>query len=887
MQKRVAASFPHNPQAFGGAAEDIDDSQLYTSAELFPYLSVEDRATLSKEVLAAINNELVHHENLEVTVPRLVRSCANEAKELRRAINSMASSQMLEGHRAVQVVKECGERIQDLRELFMKQGDLITGMEVTSGSYAQLRQLHFLRENILSVIKWAEALKEVRYTNLYGLVEQRQFAEVYKRLRRLQLIRRAVSEKGSSSYRNAFEPYFEKLDAVQSMFVAEVYKLLEESSVHVAIQMALEDVQDAGTVAELFPEFTQLEECLQVCGEEVGGGEVGSEGGASSGVLCNLDGEPLITEEKVYSAVRKCVARLWEEQVMVDVVDPFGQITTYLEQMKKVAPLLGALEMSLIPLSTKFSFFAIVVGAIHSEVMGVLQGYVDPAAEVEATGLLEASHFIQWYKGAMTEANYAAYIDLDAIDGLSAVMMTSAVGGLSAHLIRLCRACAISTRSGRSEPITLPNGLPVTTGPVDMFAVLQQSLAGLSTAIDVSVMRQIGAACAEAIGAYLEECKLHSDYDFWEEESESTGIPVEEWTTRRLVFLYAFCNDCSTIERNMDTIELKFASYWDEEEGGEYSSPFQKTQDVLSEHASFYVDEIVLHVERVVSAQWSLVFRSKEWYGNNTNPTEVIIDTMGDFIDEEFTKALEEPRMRMAMRSMLMRYVHKYITTLMEFLGEVIRHQSTRHVEDWNGFVDCFSRDMVLAMEMWGERVREGNGKLVSAARRVLELIMHLLSVKKPVDFNFLVQKDLLDEFGDCPSFVVRFILQARQNELDKETRDAMLALWSERVAHQQRGDDDVPTVGWSQAPSILGALDRSLAELDKRGGLFRESAQKRRAKAEQKRREAEKRTKREERRVRREVNAAAAKVKAPSRTRRLSLADENVEVANLADLFK
>ncbi|KAF5219498.1 putative Exocyst complex component Sec6 [Trypanosoma cruzi] len=883
MQKRGAASSLRNPQTFGGAAEGIDDSQLYTSAELFPYLSVEDRENLNREVVAAINNELVHHENLEVTVPRLLRSCANEAKELRRAINSMASSQMLEGHRAVQIVKECGERIQDLRELFMEQGDLITGMEVTSGSYKQLRQLHFLRENILSVIKWAEALKEVRYTNLYKLVEQRQFAEVHKRLRRLQLIRRTVSEKADSKYRNAFEPYFEKLDAVQTMFVSEVYKLLEESSMHVAIQMALEDLPDAGTVAEVFPEFKQLEECVQLCGEEVGGGEDGT----GSGVLCTADGEPLITEEKVYLAVRKCVARLWEEQVMVDVVDPIAQISTYLEQMKKVAPLLGALELTLIPLSTKFSFFALVVGSIHDEVMNVLQGYVDPAAEVEATGLLEASQFVQWYKESMTEANYAIYIDLNAIDSLSALMMTSAVGGLSAHLIRLCRACAISVGTGRSEPTTMKNGLPVTTGPADMFAVLQQSLGGLSTAIEVSVMRQIGVACAEAIGAYLEECKIRSDYDFWEEENESMRISVEEWTTRRLLFLYAFCNDCSTIERNMDTIEIKFASYWDDEEGGEYSSPFQQTQDLISEHALFYLDEIVLHVERVVDAQWALLFRSKDWYSVDDNPTQVIIDTMSDFIDEEFTKALEETRMRLAMRSMLTRYVQKYLTTLMEFLGEVIRHQNNRSVEDWNAFVDCFSRDTVLAMDMWDERVKEGNGKLVNSARRVLEVIMHLLSVKKPVDFNFIVQKDLLDDYGDCPSFVVRFILQARQNELDKDSRDTMMALWNERVAFQQRGPDDVPTVGWSQPPSFLGALDRSLAELNKRGGLFRTSPRKRRVKAEQKRREDEKQARREERRVRREADATAKKMKGPSKPGMHSLQDDTVEVGKLADLLK
>lgn len=867
-----------------GVTGDTDDSDLYTTAELFPYLSDADRASLKKEVVTAINNELVHTENLEVTVPRLLRSCANEAKELRRAINAMASSQLLEGYRAVQIIRESGERIRDLRALFAKQGDLITGMEVNSGSYKQLRQLHFLRENIASIICWSEALKEVRDTNLYTLLDQRKFLQVYKRLRHLQLIRRTVSERINTTgcnYRSAFDPYFEKLDALQVLFVGEVYKLLEENSVYLAIQMALEDLPDAGTVEENFPEFKQFEECVQICAEEVAGDGTDATSGA---LLCTADGEPLITEAKVYQAIRKCVAGLWEEQVMMDVVDPFTQISTYLRQMKKVAPLLTALEMTLIPLSTRFSFFSVVVNAIHTEVMSVLQNYADSASSVEANCLLEASEFVQWYKETLTEANYADYVDLGAVDGLCASILTAAVGGLSDHLNQLCRACAIAVRSGRSEPTAMANGLPQTTGPRDLFAVLQQFLGGLSTAIEASVMRQIGTACAEAIVTYLEECKLRSDYDYWEEENETTGTSVEEWSLRRLAFLYAFCNDCSNIEHNMDTIELKFVYYWSDEEGGESVSPFQKVQDLIVEHALFYVNEMVLHVERVVSAQWKLVFGSKEWYNSDTNPTQVIIDTMSDFIDEEFAVALEEERMRMTTREMMMRYIHKYLTTLMEYLADVIRHPNTKGVEDWNVFANCFSRDTVLAMNMWSERVSDGRGQLVNAARHVLEVIMHLLCVRKPVDFDCIVQKDLLEDFGDCPSFVIRFILQARGKDLDKTLCDAMLSLWNECVARQQRGPEDVPTVGWSRPPSFLGLLDRSLADLDKKSGLFRPSPRKLREKAERERQEKDKREKREARRARRKADA---KPKEPQRSKRLLKTDEEVEVANLADLLK
>ncbi|ORC91688.1 uncharacterized protein TM35_000052840 [Trypanosoma theileri] len=892
MQKRRGVGLLQGTQSINNTTEDADQTQMYSTEELFPFLTDADRAQLRQEVVTAINNELVHAESLEVTVPRLLRSSINEAKELRRAINSMVSSQMMEGHRAVQIIKTSSDRIQDLRALFKKQGELISQMDVTSGSYKQLRQLHFLRDNILSVIKWAEALKEVRYEDMYSLVDQRRFAIVYKRLRRLQTIRRTVSEKAGASYQSysgVFEPYFVKLDAVQTMFVSELYKLLEESSVHVAIQKALEDIPQPGTVSEPFEEYTQLEECIQICGEELSEGNEGE-------ILCTSDAEPLITEEKITRAVRKCVARLWEEEVMIDVVDPFSQISTYLGQMKKVAPLLSALEMTLIPLSTKFSFFAIVVGAINAEVINVLKSYVDPDTEVDANGLLEASDFIQWYKDAMMEANYTSYVDLSVVDSLAASMMTSAVGGLSTHLIRLCRACAISVLSGGNVPNTLPSGLPVTTGPMDMFTVLQQSLGGISTAIEVGVMRQIGVACADAIEAYLEECKVRSDYDYWEEENESSGIPQEEWAARRLAFLYAFCNDCSTIERNMDTIELKFASYWDEEDnnnsssnstsGGGNTSPFQRTQDKISENALYYVDEIVLHVERIVGTQWSLVFRSKEWYDNETNPTRVIVDTMSDFIDEEFSKALEEPRARIATSRMMTQFIHKYLTTLMEFLGDVIRHPNSRAVENWTSFTDCLTRDTSIAMEMWGERVKDGRGQLVSTARRALELMVHLLAVSTPAEFNFVLQRDLLDDFGDCPTFVVRFLLLARRRLLAAEAPDRMMAMWRERVAHQRRGSDDVPTAGWPRPPSLLGALDRRLADLDQRGGLLRASPQKKRAKADQKRIAEEKEAKRQLRKARREADAAAAKVKLPTVPRKNKDGDD-VEVANLADLLK
>ncbi|CAJ1029011.1 hypothetical protein Q4I30_005042 [Leishmania utingensis] len=151
------------------AAAIFTKGQFYTAEELLPYISEEEKTTLKQEVLNSINTELLLNTDLEVTVPRLLRSCQNESRELRRAMNSIAFSQIVEAQRALQIVKNNYGKVQELRELFLKQGDLIQGLGADTLSYRHLRQLHCLRDNVSSVITWSEALKEVRYGNLYVL----------------------------------------------------------------------------------------------------------------------------------------------------------------------------------------------------------------------------------------------------------------------------------------------------------------------------------------------------------------------------------------------------------------------------------------------------------------------------------------------------------------------------------------------------------------------------------------------------------------------------------------------------------------------------------------------------------------------------------------------
>ncbi|CCW65877.1 unnamed protein product [Phytomonas sp. EM1] len=408
-------------------------------------------------------------------------------------------------------------------------------------------------------------------------------------------------------------------------------------------------------------------------------------------------------------------------------------------------------------------------------------------------------------------------------------------------------------------------------------------------------MRQIGGACAEAILSYLAECRRGGDFYRWEGENAArkTPQPAEEWQQRRMLLLYAYVNDCSNIEGNLDTIEMKFYACWeydlDEMAGrsgdGAAGMPFLKVQDALSDCAFHFLDEITAQVERVVGAQWALAFREGAWYDEARNPIQVITCTIADYIREEFLGMLPPQWIRRITRQMFVRFVERYLAACMELLGDVLRKPKKKIVKDWRAFRTCLVRDAELAMGMW-ERCNVDR-QLVELARKALELLKNLLSVKKLTDFRFFLQEQLLDDFGDCPTFVIRFTLQARPDEIDAETMKRMLATWRELIAHQKRDPKiDLPTAGWSQSTSFYGSIDRSIAELGKATGLFGKSAKKKRQEQRMLKEEAEKKASREAYKAQ---SSPSTTESSKSRTPKLNLMRDAkiVQVAALSDILK
>eukprot|EP00796_Vickermania_ingenoplastis_P008707 gene8707-6123_t len=799
--------------------------ERYSGSEIMRYFSASDQEQLKQEVVNAINHELVHPEDLETVVPKLLRSCESEGAELRRSMNSIVSLQIVEAQRALDLVRSSSERVNGLRQHFLRQAELVQGMQGETLPSKHLRQLHTLRANVSAVVRWATALKEVRYENLFILAQRRQFSTLYEKIKQLQRIRETVISKAGSRYRvfeAVFEPYFSKLDLICDAVTMELYSLLEEDGANIAIQKALmdDDLQDP-------PGFAPFKECCRVCMEELVNPVLQITGPTGNR-------EPSVTVSKLRACVAKNILKLWKQQVMIDAMQPLENANEYFNRLKKVEPLMEALQMTLVPLSSpNFYFFDVVLKVLHGRVLEAMSVFVENKDSLDANVLLEASQFIQWYRGMLSAYNYAAGLDLKEADDLTAVFMTTAVSGLSTHLSRLCKACALSVL--KQQP-SLPQvgRLPGSCGPVDLFAILQQTLGGLSAAIDITVMEDIGNACVDAILTYLTTCRAGMDYDVWEEQA-AANPEDEDWQQRRLLLLYALSNDCGTVEANLDSVEAKFAVCWDmnplsggtDGNGARHDSPFQRIQDYLPELNLFYLDEITDQVERVVADQWTLAFREGPWYGEETNPLQLILVTEAEYVEEEFKLMLPEPKVRKLTTKMLTRYAKQFLSSLMEFLADVIRNPKKNNVTDWSVFIDNLVRDIELSDATWRRLTKEINGDLLNTCMDAMSIAKELLCVKKVVDLDFLLRDKLMERFGDCPTFVLRYTIECRPKEVSAESRERMLAVWSGMVRSQQRNDQDIPTAGWNRPSSLFGQLDRAIGQFYKAGGFFSKSAKK------------------------------------------------------------
>lgn len=850
-----------------------DSKSSYILEDLSLLVPKSSLETLQDEAIRAINQELARTDELHVAVPRLLQSCDNELSEVRKSIHAIVSTQTGEACRSRRVLKEASEKIVKLQSAFVEQGDILSGMQ-TAACYRQLKQLTILRANVQRIIKWTEALKAIHHFPFDKSLRSGKFLEIYERLCETQDIRTSVMKKAGSDPHasQVFEPYFMKLDSTLEIFIMHVQSVFESSAMIAILHVLGDDDDEEGADDESdedehgnpIRKFVHLEECIEICSREKSNPCMHKRNG--------YDAENVLDPNGVALWVKQSVSQTWVDEVMGDVVDPISQMDEYLDSMRKLEQIMVALDMALAPLSTKFPFISMVVVAFHSEVMAVVRRYADPEEELEATKLLEAIKFLRWYSSFLEESSFLTYLASgnSEIDDIIAQMMKLAVSGMSQHLTHLSDSCAQTTCE--LEPKALPSGQIFSTGPTDLFTILQQSLGNITSSVETEVSQKLAKACADGVRAYIAECKKRMDYDFWEDE-KSGGAPASEWSHKRLNFLYAFCNDLTTIEENMEVLELKFANVWTEDVD---ETPFQQLQGHILDDINFYIDEINEHVNRLVSDEWKKLFVSSAWQSADTNPLRAILDTLADFMDEEFSVVIHDAHAKKLAKSMMMDSFRRYLSELFRYFKET--QSSKWKPTDAEIFHAALARDAAELHSFWKDRTTSTRVQLVDQGRQAVDVLADLMRyiASDKIDlFERVLRGRLIETFGDCPSFIITYIIEKR-SDVDSKTKARLTAVWNDLIKNQHRENDVF--VNWKHGTTFLGAVSRDYAPESR--GFF---GKKKKSKED----EATQRSRlKDEKRKAREVEKLQKRSKKKTPSAAPQAQSKEVGVASLADVL-
>lgn len=758
-----------------------------------------DQGRVEQEAIQILRKELGTPEELPTRVRKVIDACEREEHELQRSMAAIINTQMTDTERAKKLLRESHDEVQTLQTELSAMNEIVIGVDA-SGAFKHLRQLFIFRKNVASIVEWTRGLKEVQYVKCGEELENGNVNYVFELVKRVNKVREQVMATGKQfrAEQQIFLPYFEKAEVVVSLLVAKILQIFE-GAVIATINAA---IAEADT-----PEFVILKDCVEICAAEREKPYVKSPGG-----------DVLLRESVITAAINKGVEKYWDDEILGDVIDITREVPTVLEGMEKLFPLYQALQQTLSPLSTKFPLCALMLRSFNNLVVSTLTRYAEPSAEIESHNLIAAMKFATQYGEFMTEENLLAYVDEEDLGDLGADLLAAAVEGMRSHMAQLAKSCAITV--AKEPPQSLPNGRLYTNGPVDLFTIINQSLAAVTSSAEPDVLLKLAGAINAALESYTSEVKNLSDFENWEDKFEGKDTKPEEWKEQRMGMMCAYCNDLDAIETGLDSVESTFAKLLSR------SDPlFDDVRTSLPDLALYLVDEIASHLNGVCEVAWKEMFGLDEkapdkWFNpsGETNPLGTITATLGEYLGQDLTAYLEESWFVKLCRQLLTRTTGAYI----HFFVMGIRNAKEKGFssEQWAGLV---RRDADLWHKFWSEVLGASESNVVARAVKLacdaITVFAHILEARDPAQFSMILSREVLDDFGDCPTFVVQSIIDKRTKELDKSTREKMMAAWRERISFQNRDKvTDKPTTGWSQGKSYLGGLDQNAFVVEKQG---------------------------------------------------------------------
>ena len=704
------------------------------------------------------------------------------------------------------ILKQSRDTLTELRESFSNMDKMILSMKNTA-AHKHLTKLFYFRRNTNNVITWTKALQQV--DQALNLAANGKYKEVYELAKTIRQIRAKVADPSvGHQYRaqiiEIFDPYFDKMNvAVQAL--GEKLKEVLRQTVPVAIQSVL-DEEEGGD------KLKPLKAVIFVCAQE------------RALPLLTTHENPqvsVVDPHIVTDCIEESVAEHFSSVILQDfetfdaAVESTGKAT---EALRAIEPVITALEEALVPLSGTVPVFTTCLDKVYGLVMNFLTASADPQRKINANDMLKGMQFLQWFKEMLQEQNYSSHFNLEDIDRLGGKILVGAVDGMREQMCSFCKACA--TTHSSAKVLENPQGNLFTEGPVDLFYFVNGLLKTVINLATPEIMVQFGEICVAAIQAYLDEIKQGAAIEAWEERIEATGDTRKEneWGDERLKYLCAFCNDVTTMEPSFEHLEGQFSHLYDspvaeDEEAPSKEAapnPFQNFSAELPATAISFVDQIVDYIAKVVTPKMQELF-SVPWQNKETNPFQSVTQTVVDY-NGDLKYYLAETWHARALNGLIRKLTIGYEESFLRYL-----RGKKDNVCVGSLFSACVARDIELWEALWKDLLPEKMKGSITICCSAMEKIKDILAVKDPETFNQYLRREFLDDFGDAPTFLVQTTFE-RRTDIDKKTKEKLIAVWKERIAYQNRNASDLPTAGWNREPSLLNCIDRSLVTVEKTG---------------------------------------------------------------------
>jgi hypothetical protein len=787
-----------------------------------------DSPILEKGAIEKLRQELVLPNDLDTKVPRMLEACEREAREVRKAIVTLSSSQLREARRSIDLLARSKQVTEELRQTFKRIDESDESFKQHPTAYKWLRQLHRFRTNVNAVVTWTERLQQVAECPIGEMLEQKQLIPAYNMVRDVQKIRKRVREcpPRSRHLLEAFDPYFKK-NTVFCLLVGNAIREVLQEAVDRAVSymLTVAELEEGADDTEAEGLLTPLRDAFQIVLTEAQFQWLRLTGDHE-----NEDPEdgPL-TMVEVHDALREGVSNYWADTLLEGIGDYVKQSgDVYSKLTENILGVYSCIENVLLPMSTKsLRVVNKLISSFHNRVSNLLDMHLENQSNMSSAQLVRGMEFTTWYSLNVAKQGFNQYIDADELKELEKVagrFLAAAVDEMQEHMTDLATKCAINVI--RDPICSLPNGLLYTNGPVDLFTILQKSIAPVTSMADTRILEQLSESCVSAMRAYINTIRQSCEVENWEDRmyEKDEKLTRDDWGDARMQSLCAYCNDMSKIEENLELVESKFASVLEADQ-----SPFQSFLPELPDASFYFTQEISESILFVIRESWGAVFTSPDWNNAEKNPVASIKSTVEDYYNNDLANYLEEQ-----WRTKLLRYLVPQLTE--KYIEQFGRTVSTGKVVLDENFSMNISRDITLFSELWRNvDAEQSTGmKLVRTCTAALNAIFRLASANSPDRMRQALVGFVLDDFGDISSGLVEGVINCRKWE-KKQDKEATLKTWKDSIAYQQRDAEDNPTVGWSSGKTLL-RLDQAATAKAKGGflGLFKSDAQKgRRAKEE------------------------------------------------------